>query len=162
MPTDIAIDHLAEEIERMEHVNPWARAFGWIAGILIIGGVIGWIAWFIAVGPSPTSTTTRASYIPSDVTAVDTVQPSFGGKLEGGPIRFEWETVAGRLQYIVRVYEKGAANPILERATTATSFELLPEERAKFAKGNAYVWTVVAQGKDGSAIAAGQSNFKVR
>ena len=159
--SNIAIDHLAEEIERMEHINPWARAFRWIAGILVAAGVIGWLAWFIAVGPSPTSAT-RMSYIPPDVTAVDMIQPSFGGKLESGPVRFEWETVAGRLQYIVRVYEKGLANPMLERATTATSFELLPEERSKFAKGTAYVWTVVAQGKDGSAIAAGQSGFKVR
>ena len=162
MPTETGIDHLAEEFERMEHINPWARAFRWIAGILIAGGVIGWIVWILSVTPSATPTRTRTSYIPSDVTAVDMVEPRFGGKLEGGPIRFEWETVSGRLQYIVRVYEKGLANPLLERATTATSFELLPEERAKFANGTAYVWTVVAQGRDGSAIAAGQSGFKVR
>lgn len=162
MPTETGIDHLAEEFERMEHINPWARAFRWIAGILVAGGVIGWIVWTLSVTPSTTSTGSRTAYVPSNVSPVDVVEPAFGGTLEGGPIRFEWEAVTGRLQYIVRVYEKGAGNPILERATTATSFELLPEERAKFAKGTAYVWTVVAQSRDGSAIAAGKSGFKVR
>ena len=162
MPTETAIDHLEEEFERMEHVNPWARAFRWIGGILIAGAVIAWVVWILVVPPTTTSAGSRTSYLPANVTPVEVVEPSFGGTLEGGPIRFEWETVAGRLQYIVRVYEKGATSPILERATTATSFELLPEERAKFAKGGAYVWTVVAQGRDGSALAAGKSGFKVR
>ncbi|HJQ99300.1 MAG TPA: hypothetical protein VJ826_13385 [Candidatus Polarisedimenticolaceae bacterium] len=161
MPIETAIDHIAEEFERLEHINPWARAFRWIGGIAILGGVIGCIVWMLTAESSATSRT-RASYIPSSVASVDVIEPSFGQKLEGGPIRFEWESVTGRLQYLVRVYEKGAVGPLLERATTATSFQLLPEERARFAKGTSYVWTVIAQDRNGSAIAAGQSSFKVR
>jgi hypothetical protein len=48
------------------------------------------------------------------------------------------------------------------RATTTAYWDLTPDERAKLARGKTYVWTVVAQGKDGANIGAGQSSFKVR
>ena len=37
-----------------------------------------------------------------------------------------------------------------------------PDEQARMPRGNAFIWTVVAQGKDGSTIGAGQATFKVR
>ena len=157
-----AIEHLAEEIEEMEHVNPWARAFRWIGGIALLAGFIGWIVWTVASPPSASSLSSKKmSYVPAGVTPIDVSEP-LGATLNGAPVRFAWESVTGRLQYIVRVYPKGDSSPVFERATTVTSLELLPEERAKFAKGTAYVWTVVAQGKDGSTIGAGQSGFKIR
>jgi hypothetical protein len=45
---------------------------------------------------------------------------------------------------------------------TATSIELTPAEQSRMPRGNSFVWTVVAQGKDGSSIAVGQATFKVR
>ena len=154
-----AIDHLAEEIESMEHVNPWGRAFRWLLGIGLVAAFIAWIWWTLA-GPV-TSTASNVSYIPSGALSIETSEPT-GGTLSDAPVRFSWESVSGRLQYIVRVYEKGAAMPIFERASTEPTFELTPDERLKMPKGKTYVWTVVAQGKNGATIAAGQSGFKVR
>ena len=146
----------------MEHINPWARAIRWIGGIALLAGFVGWLVWTLMSPPSASSLSSRKmSYVPSGVTPIDVSEP-LGATLDGAPVRFAWESVSGRLQYIVRVYVKGAASPVFERATTATSVELLPEERAKFATGTTYVWTVVAQGKNGAPIGAGQSGFKIR
>ena len=155
-----AIEHLAEEIEVMEHVNPWARAFRWVLGLGLLGAFIAWVAWAL-LAPSSTMSSAKTNYIPSSVTPIELSEP-LGGTLADAPVRFAWGPVTGRLQYIVRVYEKGAAMPIFERASTTSTFELTPEERAKMPKGKSYVWTVVAQGQNGSTLAAGQSNFKVR
>ncbi|HEX4825852.1 MAG TPA: hypothetical protein VFV19_16240 [Candidatus Polarisedimenticolaceae bacterium] len=152
-----AIDHLAEEIERMEHVNPWARVIRWSLGIGLVA-VCGWLMWTFS---GTTSTASRAFYIPAGAPAIETSEP-LGGTLAEAPVRFTWDAVNGRMQYIVRVYEKGATTTLFERASTTTSFELTPEERAKMPKGKSYVWTVVAQAKSGSTLAAGQSAFKVR
>jgi hypothetical protein len=162
MSMDNAINHLAEEIEGMEHINPWVRAIRWIGGIVLVAGFVGWGVWTLVSPPSASSFSSRTmSYVPSGVASIDVSEP-LGSTLDGAPVRFAWESVRGRLQYIVRVYVKGAASPVFERATTATSFELLPDERAKFATSTKYVWTVVAQGKDGAPIGAGQSGFRIR
>ena len=78
------------------------------------------------------------------------------------PSHFAWESVTGRLQYIVRVYVKGTSTPILERMITTSSVELTTDEQARMPRGKTFVWTVVAQGKDGSTIGSGQATFKVR
>ena len=160
MSLDNALDHLEEEIEALEHVNPWGRAVRWIGGSLIVVAFIAWIVWLVA-SPPQSSSASRMSYVPSGVASIDVSEPR-GSSLADPPARLAWESVTGRFQYIVRVYVKGTSEPIMERASTASAFELTPEERAKFQHGKTYVWTVVAQGKDGSNIGAGQSSFKVR
>jgi hypothetical protein len=160
MSMDNAINHLAEEIEQIEHINPWGRAIRWIGGGLLIAAFIAWIAWILTSPPSAT-TAAKFSYVPLNVASIDMSEP-VGGTLDQAPVRFAWESVTGRFQYIVRAYEKGVTVPFFERASTASSFELTPEERAKFTRGKTFVWTVVAQGKNGTTIGAGQSGFKVR
>lgn len=46
--------------------------------------------------------------------------------------------------------------------TTTSSVELTTDEQARMPRGKTFVWTVVAQGKDGSTIGSGQATFKVR
>jgi hypothetical protein len=100
------------------------------------------------------------SYVPAGSTPIDLGEPR--GSLSEPPTRFAWDSVTGRFQYIVKVYVKGTSQPVFERASTAPSFEMAPEERVRIPKGKSYVWTVVAQAKDGSTIGAGQASFKVR
>jgi hypothetical protein len=101
------------------------------------------------------------SYIPSTGSPIEVVEPK-GMTLAAPPTRLAWESVTGRLQYVVRVYVKGTTTPVLDRIVISPSIELTPEEQARIPRGNTFVWTVVAQGKDGSTIGAGQSTFKVR
>jgi hypothetical protein len=156
-----AIEHLAEEIEVMEHVNPWARVLRWVVGLGAGAAFAAWFAWMMMFPASSTGGSRPMVYVPADVAPIELREPA-GGTLTDPPVRLAWESVTGRLQYIVRVYEKGVAAPVLEQASTAPSFELTPEARAKLPKGKTYVWTVVAQGKNGATIGAGQATFKVR
>ena len=104
----MSIDHLAEEIEEMEHINPWARAFRWIGGLALLASLVGWIVWMLMSPPGASSySSKKMSYLPSGVSAIEVSEP-LGATLDGAPVRFAWESVTGRLQYIVRVYVKGA------------------------------------------------------
>jgi len=157
--SDNAIDHLEQEIEELESVNPWGRAVRWAAGIIIVGSVIAWVVWLVASPPGTTSST--MAYVPSGATPIELSQPR-GLTLKESPERYAWETVTGRFQYIARVYVKGTSDPLIERATRTAYFEPTPEERARLAKGNTFIWTVVAQAKDGSTMGAGKAQFKLR
>jgi hypothetical protein len=160
MSQDNALDHLEEEINELESVNPWGRAVRWGAGIIIVVALVTWVVWLVA-SPPPSSSASRMSYVPSGVASIDVSEPR-GTTLDEPPARFAWESVTGRFQYIARVYVKGTSEPVVMRATTTAYWDLTPDERAKLARGKTYVWTVVAQGKDGANIGAGQSSFKVR
>jgi hypothetical protein len=159
MQHDDAIDHLEQEIEELESVNPWGRGVRWAAGIIIVASVITWVVWLVASPPGTTSS--RMAYVPSGASPIDLSQPR-GTTLDEAPARFAWEAVTGRFQYIARVYVKGTSDPLIERATTTAYFEPTPEERARMPKGKSFVWTVVAQAKDGSTMGAGQAQFKLR
>ena len=125
-----AIEHLAEEIEAMEHVNPWGRAIRWIVGLGAAAAIVAGLVWTLTSPPSVTSGSRMMTYIPANVAVIEIGEP-MGGTLSDAPVRFTWESVTGRLQYIVRVYEKGATMPLVERASTTPTVELTPEERAK-------------------------------
>ena len=156
---DEAIDHLEEEIKSLEGVTRWGRPLRIGALVLLLVAIFGGIAWFVTSPPPITSA--RLSYAPSTGSPIEVAEPK-GATLAEPPTRFAWESVSGRMQYIVRIYVRGNTTPIFERMLTAPSFELTPDERARMKGGSTYVWTVVAQGKDGSTIGAGQSTFKVR
>ena len=160
MSQDNALDHLEEEIEELEHVNPLGRAVRWGAGIIIVVSVIAWVVWLVA-SPPQSSSASRMAYVPSGLATIDVTEPR-GAILDKPPAKFAWDSVSGRFQYIARVYVKGTSEPVVMKATTAPYWELTADELAKLASGKSYVWTVVAQGKDGSNIGAGQSSFKVR
>ena len=154
-----ALDHLEEEIKALEGVTRWGRPIRIGALVVFLAAIVGGIAWFVTSPPPITSA--RTSYVPSTGSPMDVLEPK-AATLDEPPVRFAWESVTGRLQYIVRIYVKGATVPILERMVTSPSVELTPDERARMERGHSFVWTVVAQGKDGSTIGAGQSTFKVR
>ena len=154
-----ALDHLEEEIKTLEGVTRWGRPLRIGALVIFLAAIVGGIAWFVTSPPPITSA--RTSYLPKTGSSIDVEEPK-GVTLAEPPTRFAWESVTGRLQYIVRIYVKGSTNPILERMVTSPSLELTPDERARIPSGNTFVWTVVAQGKDGSTLGAGQSTFKVR
>jgi len=155
-----ALDHLEEEIKALEGVTRFGRPIRIGAFVIIALAVIGAIVWWV-LSPPPITTPTRTSYVATSGTPIEVVEPR-GATLDDPPARFAWESVTGRLQYVVRVYVKGATTPVLERMVTTSSFELTPGEQARIPRGKTYVWTVVAQGKDGSTIGAGQATFKVR
>jgi len=154
-----ALDHLEEEIKSLEGVTRWGRPLHIGAAVIIVAAIVGAIVWWVTAPPPITSA--RTSYIPASSSPLEVLEPK-GGTLAEPPNRFAWESVTGRLQYILRVYVKGTNTPILERMVTSPSVELSPDERARMPRGNTYVWTVVAKAKDGSTLSAGQSTFKVR
>lgn len=152
------LDHLEHEIEDLEHVSRWKLWAGWIVGLLAAAGIV---AAFVAyvVNP-PSSVSSRMTYLPATSTAIELGEPR-GATLSEPPAKMTWETVAGRLQYRVRVYERGEGTPIVERFTMDPFLELTADERGRLPKGT-YVWTVVAQGQNGATLGAGQSTFRVR
>jgi len=156
---DNALDHLEDEVKALEGVTRWGPWLRWSALVLVLAGIIAAVVWMVA-SPPPT-TSARMSYIPSAAEPIEVSEPR-GVALKEPPARFAWESVTGRLQYVVRVYVKGTSVPVVERVVTTPSLELTPEERARIPHGETYVWTVIAQGKDGATIGAGEATFKVR
>jgi len=153
------LDHLEEEYKTLEGVTRWGRPLRIGALVLLLGAIVGTMGWFVTSPPPPTSA--RTSYVAATGAPIDVLEPK-GAALADPPSRFAWEAVTGRLQYIVRIYVKGASTPVLERMVTSPSVELTPAEQARMPRGNTFVWTVMAQGKDGSSIGAGQATFKVK
>ena len=153
------LDHLEHEIEDLEHVSRWKLWVGWIVGVLVAAGVIAAFVFYL-VSP-PTSRPSHMSYLPASSTSIELEGPR-GATLSEAPAQLSWETVSGRLQYRVRIYERGEGTPVLDRFTIDPSLELTPEERASLPKGKTYVWTVVAQGQNGATLGAGQSTFRLR
>ena len=153
------LDHLEEEYKTLEGVTRWGRPLRIGALALFLAAIVGGIVWFVTSPPPMTSA--RTTYVAARGTPIDVVEPK-GGTFAEPPSRFAWEAVTGRLQYVVRIYVKGTSTPVLERMVTAASIELTPTEQARMPRGNSFVWTVVAQGKDGSSIGTGQAMFKVR
>jgi hypothetical protein len=156
---DNPIDHFEEEFKRLEGVTRFGRPLRIGALVLLLAGIVAGGVWWV-VSPPPV-TSSRKAYVTTSDTPIDIEEPK-GRTLDDPPGHFAWESVSGRLQYVVRVYVKGASTPVLERMLTSTAVDLTPEERASMPRGKTFVWTVVAQGKDGSTIAAGQAAFKVR
>ena len=153
------LDHLEHEIEELEHLSRWKVWAGWIVGVLAAAGIVGAFVWYVVSPPS--ASPSRMSYLPASSTAIELGEPR-GGTLSQAPARLSWETVSGRLQYRIRIYERGEGAPLVDRFTTEPSVELTAAERASVSKGKTYVWTVVAQGPNGSTLGAGQSTFRVR
>lgn len=155
-----ALDHLEEEIKALEGVTRFGRPLR-IAGLVIfLVAAVAAAIWWVA-SPPPVTSSSRMSYVTTTGSPIEVSEPK-GLTLADPPSRFAWESVTGRLQYVVRIYVKGATTPVLERMVTSPYFELTPEERARMPRGKTFVWTVVAQGKDGSTIGGGQATFKVR
>jgi hypothetical protein len=156
---NVALDHLEDEINMLEGVSRWGRVLRIGVLVLCLAAIVGAIVWFVTSPPATTSSQTP--YLATRGAPIDVLEPK-GGTLADPPSRFAWEAVTGRLQYVVRVYVKGTSTPVFERMGTAASIELTPTEVSRMPRGNTFVWTVVAQGKDGSSIGAGQATFKVR
>jgi hypothetical protein len=152
-----AFDHLEQEFKNLEGVTRFGTPLRIGGFVLIVVGVIAAAVWWVV---NPPSYTPRKSYITTTDSPIEVVEPR--GNLSGPPTRFVWESVTGRLQYVVRVYVKGEHTPIVERMVTTPFVELTPGEQARIPRGKTFVWTVAAQAKDGSTMAAGQQTFKVR
>jgi hypothetical protein len=151
-----ALDHLEEEIVSLEGARSWKRRLGWGAIVLLVIAGIALVVW-----SSMAPRSKAESYIPWAPLAIDVTAPP-RVMLDGPPAHFAWDSIAGRYQYLFRVYVKGTSDPFLERVVTAPSLDLTAEEQARIPRGKSLVWTVVAQARDGSAMAAGQSTFDLR
>ena len=154
-----AIDHFEEEFKNLEGVTRFGRPLRIGTLVIVLVGIVAVGVWWV-VSPPPITSSSRKSYVTTTGSPIEVVEPR--GTLADPPTRFAWESVTGRLQYVVRVYVKGENTPIVERMVTTSSVELTPGEQARIPRGKTFVWTVVAQGKDGSTIGAGQQTFKVR
>jgi hypothetical protein len=87
-----AIEHLEEEIEELESINPWGRAVRWAAGIIIVVAVVTWVVWLIASPPSSTSAA-HTAYVPSGLASIDVTEPR-GTTLGEPPAKFAWASRA--------------------------------------------------------------------
>ena len=151
-----ALDHLEDEIRSLEGAKSWKRRLGWGAVILLLTAGIALIVWR-SVNPPPSA----ASYIPWAPLNIDVTAPP-RVLLDAPPSHFGWDSIAGRYQYLFRVYVQGTSDPFLERVVTSPSLDLTADELARIPRGKSFVWTVVAQGRDGAPLAAGQSTFDLR
>lgn len=154
-----ALDHLEEEIKNLEGVTRFGRPLRIGAFVIFVVAAVTGAIWWVS-SPPPITSSSHRSYVATAGSPIEVVEPR--GNLADPPMRFAWESVSGRLQYVVRVYVKGENTPVLERMVTSSFVELTPGEQARMTHGKTFVWTVVAQGKDGSTIGAGQQTFKVR
>jgi hypothetical protein len=155
-----ALDHLEDEFKQLEGVTRFGRPLLIGAIVLVLVGAVSAAVWWV-LSPPPITSSVHRSYATTTGSPMDVLEPK-ATTLADPPARFAWESVTGRLQYVVRVYVKGETMPTVQRMTTTTFVELTPDEQARMTRGKAFVWTVAAQGKDGTTIAAGQSSFKVR
>jgi hypothetical protein len=153
------LEHLEDEFKTLEGVARWKRPVFIGILVLVVAGIVAGLTWF-ALSPPP-MTSGRTSYVATSGTPIDVVEPK-GVTLAAPPARFAWESVTGRLQYVVRIYVKGSSTPVLERMTTDNAIDLTADDQARMPRGNSFVWKVVAQGKTGSTIGEGQATFKVR
>jgi len=157
---ETALDHLEEEIKALEGVTRFGRPLRIGALAVFLVAVVAAAVWWV-VSPPPITSSSRTSYVSTTGSPIEVVEPK-GLTLADPPSRFAWESVTGRLQYVVRIYVKGTSTPVLERMVTRSSIELSSDEQARMPRGETFVWTVVAQGKDGSTIGAGQATFKLK
>ena len=151
-----ALDHLEDEIVRLEGARSWKRRLGWGAVLLLVLGGVALVVWSSMAPQSKAE-----SYIPWAPLVIDVTAPP-RVTLDAAPSHFAWDSIAGRYQYLFRVYVKGTSDALLERVVTSPSLDLTTEELARIPRGKSLVWTVVAQGRDGKALAAGQSTFDLR
>jgi hypothetical protein len=162
-PTNFAnehvLEHLEDEIKSLEGVTRWKRPVFIVVLVLVVAAAVAGMTWFVMSPPPITSG--HAAYVGGSGMSIEVVEPK-GATLAAPPARFAWESVTGRLQYVVRVYVKGSSNPVLERRTTGTSLELTADDQALMPRGNSFVWKVVAQGQNGATIGEGEATFKVR
>ena len=154
-----AIEHLEDEIRRLEGVTRWGRPLRIATLVICLVAAVAGMAWFI-VSPPPI-TSGRASATSTTGSPIELMEPR-PTTLAEPPTRFAWESVTGRLQYVVRIYVKGSSTPVLEKMTINSAIELSPDESARMPRGKRFVWTVVAQAKNGSTLGTGESNFKVK
>jgi hypothetical protein len=155
--TDFAsrnMEHLEDEFNALEGVSRWAKPIRIGVLVLVVAAIAGGVVWY---AKSPTVVTYKPAY--SSATPMDILEPM--GALSASPVRFSWEKVTGRLQYVIRVYRKGSTNPVFETMTTASSIELASDDQARMPRG-AYTWKVTTQGQNGATIAEGNGAFKVR
>lgn len=150
------MEHLEDEIKSLEGVTRWGKPIRIGIVVIVFAALAGGVAWLVM---SPPAVTHRPAYGASTATPMDVIEPL--RTLPASPARLTWGPVAGRLQYVVRIYPKGEANPILEKMTTATSIELTAEEQAQLPRGN-YTWKVATQSQKGTTIAECYGAFKVR
>jgi hypothetical protein len=154
-----AIDHFEEEFKNLEGVTRFGRPIRIGALVLLLAGIVAAGVWWVTSPPPVTSS--RKAYVTTTGSPIEIEEPK-GRTLDDPPVRFAWESVSGRLQYVVRVYVKGTSTPVVERMLTTSSLELTTSEQQRLPRGKTFIWTVVAQGKDGSTIGSGQATFKVR
>jgi hypothetical protein len=154
-----AFDHFEEEYRSLEGVTRWGGPIRVGAAVIIAVGLIAAGAWWLMT-PPPSSVHTPV-YAASAGAPIEVTEPK-RTTLANPPDRFAWDSVAGRLQYVVRIYVKGSPTPVLERRLTSPTLDLSSDEQARLPRGESFTWTVVAQGKDGSTIATGQGSFRVR
>ena len=143
------LDHFEEEFKNLEGVTRFGRPLRIGALVIVLVGIIAVGVWWI-VSPPPV-TSSRKAYVATTGSPIEVEEPK-GQTLDNPPSRFAWESVSGRLQYVVRVYVKGTSTPLLERMVTTPFVELSSAEQERMPRGKTFVWTVVAQGKNGSTL----------
>jgi len=154
-----AIDHFEEEFKNLEGVTRFGRPIRIGALVILLVGIVAGGVWWVLRDPPVTSS--HKAYVTTSGSPIEIEEPK-GRTLDDPPSHFAWESVSGRLQYVVRVYVKGTSTPVVERMITTSEVNLTPTEQERMPRGKTFVWTVVAQGKDGSTIGSGQATFKVR
>ena len=74
--------------------------------MILLVGIVAVGVWWV-VSPPPV-TSSRKAYVTTAGSPIEIEEPK-GRTLDDPPSHFGWESVTGRLQYIVRIYVKGTS-----------------------------------------------------
>ena len=150
---EAALEHMEQEFHDLEGDTGTRKWLSWVIGVFALVAVAATFWFFPSVG--------KEAPVVSGGLVIQTFEPR-QGKLAATPDGFRWQSIAGRHDYVFKLFVEGAPSPpLLERWVKEPMLRLTSEERAQVVRGKAYVWTVTARSRDGSAIGAGKAKFQI-
>ena len=149
-------DRLQHDIEELESGSGWRGTLRWLVIFLLAGVAVGAV-YYISSGKKEASAPRMTS---SGAFIIDTQEPA-RGKLAAAPVKFKWESISGRSDYLFQILPKGVPQAVVERPVRENFAELTADEAARLQKGTTYIWVVDARGKDGKVMGSGRSWFEL-
>jgi len=149
---DAALEHMEQEFHDLEGDTAGGKWIKWAIGALALIAMVA--AFLFFPGQEKEAPVVAGGLV------IQTLEPR-QGKLNEAPAGFRWESIAGRYDYVFKLFVEGAPSPLFEHQVKEPLLRLTSEERAQVQGGKSYVWTVAARRRDGSAIGTGKAKFQL-